>query len=301
MHTPVLLLESLQALDIRPEGTYVDVTFGGGGHSRAILDRLQGGRLLAFDQDPAAAQVASAIQDKRFTFIQANARFMHQFLAFHGVRQVDGILADLGVSSYQIDTAERGFSTRWEGVLDMRMDPTTPLTAHEIVNTYTATQLQHLFQEYGEVRNARTLAQAILAARDQQPVETTQTLCTILTPLAPRHKTAKYFAQVFQALRMVVNDELEALKAILQQGTDMLKAGGRLVVLSYHSLEDRLVKRFIHAGNFEGEQHKDLYGHVQRPLQPALRKAVKPTTEEISRNNRARSARMRVGIRAASH
>ncbi|MEL6539612.1 MAG: 16S rRNA (cytosine(1402)-N(4))-methyltransferase RsmH [Bacteroidota bacterium] len=295
MHTPVLLQESLAGLAIQPQGTYVDLTFGSGGHSRAILERLHGGRLIAFDQDPAAAQAAESIRNENFIFIRANARFMQQFLAFHGARQVDGILVDLGVSSYQIDTPERGFSTRWDGVLDMRMDPSTVLTAQEIVNTYTPAQLQRLFQEYGEVRNARTLAHKIVAVRAQGPITTTQALRTILTPLAPNHRTAKYYAQVFQALRIAVNGELEALKAILQQSTDVLKVGGRLVILSYHSLEDRLVKRFMHAGNFEGEQQKDVYGHVERPLRPVLRKAMKPTAAEINRNNRARSARMRVG------
>ncbi|XWN35452.1 MAG: 16S rRNA (cytosine(1402)-N(4))-methyltransferase RsmH [Roseivirga sp.] len=296
MHTPVLLKESLEALAIQPEGTYIDLTFGGGGHAQALLEQLSGGRLFAFDQDQAAAQVASRLQHPQFTFVQANARFMQQFLTFHGVHQVDGILADLGVSSYQIDTAERGFSTRWEGTLDMRMNQASRLTAQEIVNTYTAAQLQQVLQNNGEVRNARTLAQAIVTARAVQPIRTTQELRTILQPLAPRRREVKYYAQVFQALRIEVNDELGALKAILQQSAQLLKKKGRLVVLSYHSLEDRLVKHFLNTGNFDGTVRKDVYGNLLRPLQPVYRKAIKPSAAEVQANNRARSARLRAGV-----
>lgn len=296
-HIPVMLNESLEGLAINPTGTYVDLTFGAGGHASAILEQLAGGRLLAFDQDEAAAQVAKQLSNPQFTFIQANARFMKQFLAFHGVQQVDGILADLGVSSYQIDTAERGFSTRWEGVLDMRMDQKGSLTAQEVVNTYTAAQLQEVFQNYGEVRNARTVAQAIVAARAAQPITTTQALRAILQRWAPRGREAKYYAQVFQALRIEVNDELGALRAILQQSEYLLKPGGRLVVLSYHSLEDRPVKHFINAGNFEGTLCKDVYGHVLRPFQPMTRKPIVSTAEEVQTNKRARSAKLRVGER----
>ena len=294
-HIPVMLQESLEGLAIKPTGTYVDLTFGGGGHARAILEQLSGGKLLAFDQDEAAAQVAQQLSDPQFTFIQANARFMQQFLAFHGVQHVDGILADLGVSSYQIDTAERGFSTRWEGVLDMRMDQTSSLMAQGIVNTYTAAQLQEVFQNYGEVRNARTVAQAIVAARTTEPITTTQALRAILQRWAPRGREAKYYAQVFQALRIEVNDELGALKALLQQSAALLKPGGRLVVLSYHSLEDRLVKHFLKTGNFEGVLQKDVYGNVLRPFKPVHSKPITPTEEEVQTNNRARSAKLRVG------
>ncbi|MEL6358381.1 MAG: 16S rRNA (cytosine(1402)-N(4))-methyltransferase RsmH [Bacteroidota bacterium] len=294
-HIPVMLLESLEALSIKPDGTYVDLTFGAGGHSRAILGQLSGGNLLAFDQDEAAAQVAEQLSNPQFTFIQANARFMKQFLAFHGVQQVDGILADLGVSSYQIDTAERGFSTRWDGVLDMRMDQTSRLTAQEIVNTYTAAQLQEVFQNYGEVRNARTVAQAIVDARTTEPITTTQALRTILQRWAPRSKESRYYAQVFQALRIEVNDELGALRALLEQSADLLKPSGRLVVLSYHSLEDRPVKHFLKTGNFEGIPQKDVYGNVIRPFKPVYSKPITPTEEEVQTNNRARSAKLRVG------
>jgi 16S rRNA (cytosine1402-N4)-methyltransferase len=295
MHTPVLLTESLQALAINPQGTYVDVTFGEGGHAKAILDQLQGGRLFAFDQDQVAAEIATQLPSKHFTFIKANARFAPQFLAFHGVRQVDGILADLGVSSYQIDTAERGFSTRWGGVLDMRMDQTSSLTAQEIVNSYSAAQLQQLLQNYGEVPNARTLAQAIATARTAKPICTTEDLRMLLQRWAPRGKEFKYYAQVFQALRIEVNDELGALKEILQHSISLLRPCGRLVVLSYHSLEDRLVKYFLNAGNFSGELRKDVYGNVLRPFKPIYRKPVKPSEREIRANNRARSARLRAG------
>ena len=295
MHTPVMLQESLEALAIDPQGTYVDLTFGGGGHARAVLNQLEGGRLFAFDQDQAAAQVAEQWQSKHFTFIKANARFMQQFLTFHGVRQVDGILADLGVSSYQIDTAERGFSTRWKGTLDMRMDQASRLTAQAIVNNYSAAQLQQLLQNYGEVRNAFTLAKAIVTMRAAKPINTTEDLRMLLQRWAPRGRESKYYAQVFQALRIEVNDEMGALKEVLQQSAHLLQPRGRLVVLSYHSLEDRLVKHFLNAGNFEGELRKDVYGNVLRPFKPIYRKPIKPSDEEIKANNRARSARLRAG------
>ncbi len=288
MHTPVLLAESLEALAINPKGTYVDLTFGGGGHARAMLNQLEGGRLFAFDQDQAAAQVAGQLQSKYFTFIKANA-------------QVDGILADLGVSSYQIDTAERGFSTRWKGTLDMRMDQANRLTAQEIVNHYSEAQLQQLLQNYGEVRNARTFAKAIVTARAAKPIHTTEDLRMLLQRWVPRGKEFKYYAQVFQALRIEVNDELGALKEILQQSVHLLQPRGRLVVLSYHSLEDRLVKYFLNAGNFEGDLRKDIYGNALRPFKPVYRKSIKPSDEEIQANNRARSARLRAGEVVGTH
>jgi 16S rRNA (cytosine1402-N4)-methyltransferase len=301
MHTPVMLQESLEALAIDPQGTYVDLTFGGGGHARAVLNQLEGGRLFAFDQDQAAAQVAEQWQSKHFTFIKANARFMQQFLTFHGVRQVDGILADLGVSSYQIDTAERGFSTRWKGTLDMRMDQASRLTAQAIVNNYSAAQLQQLLQNYGEVRNARTLAKAIVTTRAAKPINTTEDLRMLLQRWAPRGRESKYYAQVFQALRIEVNDEMGALKEVLQQSAHLLQPCGRLVVLSYHSLEDRLVKYFLNAGNFAGELRKDVYGNVVRPFKPIYRKPIKPSDEEVQANNRARSARLRAGEVVGTH
>jgi 16S rRNA (cytosine1402-N4)-methyltransferase len=296
-----MLQESLEALAIDPQGTYVDLTFGGGGHARAVLNQLEGGRLFAFDQDQAAAQVAEQWQSKHFTFIKANARFMQQFLTFHGVRQVDGILADLGVSSYQIDTAERGFSTRWKGTLDMRMDQASRLTAQAIVNNYSAAQLQQLLQNYGEVRNARTLAKAIVTTRAAKPINTTEDLRMLLQRWAPRGRESKYYAQVFQALRIEVNDEMGALKEVLQQSAHLLQPCGRLVVLSYHSLEDRLVKYFLNAGNFAGELRKDVYGNVVRPFKPIYRKPIKPSDEEVQANNRARSARLRAGEVVGTH
>jgi len=295
-----MLQESLEALAVKPQGTYVDLTFGGGGHARAILNQLKGGRLFAFDQDHAAAQVADQLPRKHFTFIKANARFMQQFLVFYGVRQVDGMLVDLGVSSYQIDTAARGFSTRFQGMLDMRMDQASSLTARAIINHYSAAQLQQLLQNYGEVRNARTLAQAIVATRRFQPMHTTEDLRRLLQRWAPRGRESKYYAQVFQALRIEVNDELGALRAILKQSVRLLRPGGRLVVLSYHSLEDRLVKYFLNTGNFEGRLRTDVFGNVLRPLEPVYKKAIKPSETEIRANNRARSARLRAGAIVAT-
>ncbi|MCU0317809.1 MAG: 16S rRNA (cytosine(1402)-N(4))-methyltransferase RsmH [Amoebophilaceae bacterium] len=297
MHTPVMLQESLEALAIHPKGTYVDLTFGGGGHAKAVLSQLKGGRLFAFDQDQAAVAAAAQLPSSFFTFIKANARFMRQFLTFHGVHQVDGILADLGVSSHQIDTAERGFSTRWRGTLDMRMDQASSLTAQEIVNSYSVSQLQQLLQNYGEVRNARTLAQAIVAHRATKPIHTTEDLRMLLQRLAPRGKEYKYYAKVFQSLRIEVNDELGALQELLQQSTSLLRPRGRLVVLSYHSLEDRLVKHFLNTGHFDGRLDKDIYGNVLRPFRPVYKKPMKPSDKEIQVNNRARSARLRTGER----
>jgi 16S rRNA (cytosine1402-N4)-methyltransferase len=300
MHIPVMLQESLEALAIDPKGTYVDLTFGRGGHAKAVLSQLEGGRLFAFDQDQAAIKVAAQLPSESFTFIKANARFMRQFLAFHGVHQVDGILADLGVSSYQIDTAERGFSTRWKGVLDMRMDQESSLTAREIVNSYSASQLQQLLQNYGEVRNTRTLVQAILTHRTIKPIHTTEDLRMLLKRLAPRGREYKYYAQVFQSFRIEVNDELGALKELLQQSVSLLRPRGRLVVLSYHSLEDRLVKYFLNTGNFDGELHQDVYGNVLRPFRPIYKKPMKTSDKEIQANNRAKSARLRAGERLGS-
>ena len=298
-HQPVLLPATLAALSICPTGTYVDATFGSGGHAQAILKELQGGRLVAFDQDQAAAQVAAQVMHPAFTFVHANARFMPQFLAYHGVQKVDGILADLGTSAHQLDTAARGFAARHAGPLDMRMDVRGELTAQGILATYTARQLQLLLQDYGEVHNARTVAQGIVAARASGPLQTTADLRALLQRWAPRGREYKYCAKVFQALRIEVNDELGALKDILQQSVSLLKPGGRLVVLAYHSLEDRPVKRFLKTGNFEGKLNKNVYGHVLRPLQPLHSKPTRPTAAELSANNRARSAKLRVGVRSA--
>lgn len=296
-HQPVLLQESLEGLAIKSQGTYIDLTFGGGGHAQAILSQLAGGRLLAFDQDQDAAQLASQLQDPSFTFINANARFMEQFLAFHGVSAADGILADLGVSSHQLDTATRGFSTRLEAPLDMRMDQHSERTAQEIINTYSLGQLTKLLRTYGEVQPAHALAQAIVSARMRQPIRTTGELKDLVQPFAPQRKCAQYLAQVFQALRIAVNDELDALQAMLVQSARMLRKGGRLVVIAYHSLEDRLVKRFIKTGNFTGEAQKDVYGNLIRPFSPSCKKPILPTGQEVQANPRARSAKLRIGER----
>lgn len=296
-HQPVMLQESLEGLAIQPNGIYVDATFGGGGHTKSILSRLQQGKLFAFDQDEDAEAMANQIQHPSFTFIKANTRFLQRFLAYHQVEKVDGILADLGVSSYQIDTAHRGFSTRSEGPLDMRMDQASKLTAREIVNTYSFEKLTYLFREYGELHRAPALAKAVLAARIKHPIETTQALRDILLPFAPPRKGAKFLAQVFQALRIEVNDELEALRSLLEQSLQVLKPGGRLVVISYHSLEDRLVKRIVKTGNFEGEVQKDMYGNSIQPMISVTKKAIIPSEEEIAQNPRSRSAKLRVGER----
>ena len=292
-HLSVMLNESIEGLNIRTEGTYVDATFGGGGHSRVILSRLgDGGRLLAFDQD-ADAQ-ANAIDDPRFTLLHENFRYMKSFLRLHGVRSVDGILADLGVSSHQFDVAERGFSTRLEGELDLRMDRRQELTAKDIVNSADVEELTRLLRLYGELPNAYQMAKAIVAARALKSIETTFDLREAVSHHLPRGMENKYLAMLFQALRIEVNGELEALKAMLQQAVELLNPGGRLVVMSYHSLEDRLVKNFFKAGNFEGELKKDFYGNPLVPLKLVTRKAVTAGEEELQRNPRSRSAKLRV-------
>lgn len=292
-HLSVMLNESIEGLNIRTEGTYVDATFGGGGHSRAILSRLgDGGRLLAFDQD-ADAQ-ANAIDDPRFTLLHENFRYMKSFLRLHGVRSVDGVLADLGVSSHQFDVAERGFSTRLEGELDLRMDRRQELTAKDIVNSADVEELTRLLRLYGELPNAYQMAKAIVAARALKSIETTFDLREAVSHHLPRGMENKYLAMLFQALRIEVNGELEALKAMLQQAVELLNPGGRLVVMSYHSLEDRLVKNFFKAGNFEGELKKDFYGNPLVPLKLVTRKAVTAGEEELQRNPRSRSAKLRV-------
>jgi 16S rRNA (cytosine1402-N4)-methyltransferase len=294
-HNPVLLEACLDGLAIRPEGVYVDVTFGGGGHSKAILNRLgEKGRLLAFDQDSDARANALAIDDKRLTFIDANFRYLQKYLRLYGVKGVDGILGDLGVSSHQFDTPERGFSTRFEANLDMRMNQQSGLTARDIINTYSSEELHRLLGMYGELQNAKTAAQAIVAARANRTIETVNDLKAALQRYAPRGKENKYFAQVFQALRIEVNDEMGALQEFLTQSAEVLKPQGRLVVMSYHSLEDRLVKNFIGKGKFHGEVEKDLFGNDLKPLQSVTRKPIEASAEEIAQNSRARSAKLRV-------
>ncbi|SEJ56292.1 16S rRNA (cytosine1402-N4)-methyltransferase [Dyadobacter koreensis] len=294
-HEPVMLSECLDGLNIRPDGIYVDVTFGGGGHSRAILEKLTTGRLLVFDQDPDA--VANADQwkdDPRFTFIAANFRHIKRYLKLHKAEKVDGILADLGVSSHQINTPERGFSTRFQADLDMRMNPNNEKTAREVLNVRSATELQSILGRYGEVTNARTAAEAIFSARHNSPIETVNDLKGILMRYAPKHRENKYFAQVFQALRIEVNDEMKVLEEFLMQVPEVLNPGGRLVVMSYHSLEDRPVKNFIQKGKFDGEVEKDFYGNEIKPLKSITRKPIEATEEEVKRNPRARSAKLRI-------
>jgi 16S rRNA (cytosine1402-N4)-methyltransferase len=295
-HTPVMLQECIEGLAIKPNGTYVDVTFGGGGHSREIMKHLgNDGRLLAFDQDVDAQQ--NVIEDDRFTFIDQNFRYLKNFTRLHDAIPVDGILADLGVSSYQFDQAERGFSTRFDAELDMRMNQLSDLSAKEVVNNYSEADLHRIFGMYGEIQNAKSLAKTIVTARLNGPIVTIADLKNAISNLIPRGKENKYLAQVFQGLRIEVNQELEALKDFLLQTADVLAVGGRLVIMSYHSLEDRLVKNFIAKGKFSGELEKDIYGNDNRPFDAVSRGAITATDEEISNNNRARSAKLRIAVK----
>ncbi|WP_299136700.1 16S rRNA (cytosine(1402)-N(4))-methyltransferase RsmH [uncultured Tenacibaculum sp.] len=291
-HSPVLLKESVDALDIKEDGVYVDVTFGGGGHSREILSRLgENGRLFAFDQDPDAH--ANKIEDDRFVLIGENFRFISRFLRFYGVKKVDGVLADLGVSSHQFDAAERGFSTRFDADLDMRMDQKSKLSARKIINTYGEQELSDVLFLYGELRNAKVLAKTIVEAREGEEVKTSFQLKEVLQRFLPKAKEHKILAQIFQAIRIEVNQELEVLKEFLQQMPQLLNEEGRLSVIAYHSLEDRLVKRFIRTGLFSGEPEKDFFGNISVPLKK-VGKLIVPTREEIKENNRARSAKLRI-------
>jgi 16S rRNA (cytosine1402-N4)-methyltransferase len=299
-HRSVLLHESLDALGILPEGVYVDVTFGGGGHSKEILKRLgSAGRLIAFDQDEDA--VRNAPSDPRFTLVKKNFSELKSSLHELGISSVNGILADLGVSSHQFDTAKRGFSTRFDGPLDMRMNQQSPLTAEVVLNTYDAQELKHMFRLYGEVENAGLLVKKISEARSNGTIKTIEQLRQILTPLSRKGKENQYMAKVFQALRIEVNAELEVLRDMIAQASEVLADEGRFVVISYHSLEDRLVKNFFRSGNFEGKQEKDFYGNLMRPLEPLESKPVVPSDEEIEQNTRARSAKMRVATKKLHH
>lgn len=295
-HTPVMLQECIEALNIKPGGTYVDVTFGGGGHSREIMKHLGAdGKLLGFDQDADAQQ--NMIEDDRFVFVDQNFRYLKNFARLHDALPVDGILADLGVSSFQFDQAERGFSIRFDAELDMRMNQQSDLSAKEVVNTYAEADLHRIFGMYGEIQNSKSLAKTIVTARLNSPINTVADLKNAIQNLIPRGKENKYLAQVFQALRIEVNQELEALKEFLVQSAEVLATGGRLVVMSYHSLEDRLVKNFIAKGKFSGEVVKDLYGNDQKPLDAVSRGAIVATDEEIQLNNRARSAKLRIAVK----
>lgn len=291
-HNPVLLKETVDGLNIKPDGIYVDVTFGGGGHSREIMRRLgPNGRLYAFDQDTDA--LANAIDDERFTLINENFRFIKRFLRFHGVKEVDGILGDLGVSSHQFDVAERGFSTRFDAALDMRMNQNDAISAYHVVNEYEEADLRRIFAEYGELTTAKGLANAIVMARKDQPIKNTEQLKKVLSKFLPAHKSNKILAQIYQAIRIEVNQEMEVLKEFLEQSLEILKPGDRLSVISYHSLEDRLVKRFMKNGMFEGEPERDFFGRFEVPFK-LIGKMIVPSEAEIKENNRARSAKLRI-------
>ena len=279
-HQPVLLSECIEGLNIKPDGTYVDVTFGGGGHSKEILKRLTTGKLYAFDQDADAA--ANTINDNRFMLIKQNFRFARNFLKYYKALPVDGILADLGVSSHQFDTPERGFSTRFDGPLDMRMDATSPLTAAFILNTYSPDQLKKVFEEYGDLKEAWKLAKTVEEKRAQKEIKTTEDLKSLVMPLAPRGKENKFLAKIYQALRIEVNKETEALEEFLSQCPDIIREGGRLVVMSYHSLEDGLVKKLIKKGNKEGELEKDFFGNQQLPFRAINSKPITASEKELA-------------------
>jgi len=296
-HEAVLLKESIAGLRIDPNGTYVDVTFGGGGHSKSILEKLDKGTLFAFDQDTDAQK--NSIDDNRFVLINQNFRFMQKFLRLEGVLKVDGILADLGVSSYQFDTAERGFSIRKEGELDMRMNTTQDLSAKQVVNEYELDDLCRIFREYGELKNAYSLAKSILSARENGEILTTEDLKEAVKKHVPPHKSNKILAKLFQAIRIEVNDELKALKEMLLQSVELLKEGGRLSVISYHSLQDRLVKNLIKSGNFKGEIEKDFYGVPKVILKAISKKLITASEVELESNPRSRSAKLRVSEKLA--
>jgi 16S rRNA (cytosine1402-N4)-methyltransferase len=291
-HNPVLLKESVDGLNIKPDGIYVDVTFGGGGHSKEILSRLgPNGKLFAFDQDEDALE--NTIDDERFVLINENFRFIKRFLRFHNVKSVDGILADLGVSSHQFDVAERGFSTRFDAELDMRMSQKNDLNAYRVVNEYDETNLRRVFLDYGELKNAPAIARVIIEAREQEPIKNTEQLKIVLGRFLPAHKSHKILAQMYQAIRIEVNQEMDVLKEFLEQSLEILKPGGRLSVISYHSLEDRLVKRLMKNGMFEGEPERDFFGNFSVPFK-TIGKLIVPDFQEIKINNRARSAKLRI-------
>lgn len=291
-HTPVLLKESIDGLAIRPDGVYADLTLGGGGHSAEILKNLEDGRLLAFDQDADAAK--NCIDDERFVFVHHNYRYIKNFLKYHKAVPVDGILADLGVSSHHFDTAERGFSFMQNADLDMRMNQSSGLTAKEVVNDYTEADLANLLWQYGEIKSSRRIAGFIVKAREKKKIETVDELIAAIREALPKNQENKILAKIFQALRIAVNQEMEALKAMLEQTVEVLKPGGRLVVIAYHSLEDRLVKNFMRSGNFEGKINKDWYGKPEVPFQLINKKVITPDEEELKRNPRSRSAKLRI-------
>lgn len=292
-HVPVLLKESVDGMNIRPNGTYVDVTFGGSGHSREILSRLEkDGRLLGFDQDEDAER--NIVDDPRFIFVRSNFRYLHNFLRYHGIEEVDAILADLGVSSHHFDDSERGFSFRFDGELDMRMNKRAGLTAADVINTYEEERLADIFYLYGELKNSRKLASVIVKARAGKQIKTIGEFLEIIKPLFGREREKKELAKVFQALRIEVNQEMEALKEMLAAATEALKPGGRLVVITYHSLEDRMVKNIMKTGNVEGKSTQDFFGNLQTPFKLVNNKVIVPSEEEVERNPRSRSAKLRI-------
>lgn len=297
-HVPVMLQQCIDGLAIKPDGKYVDVTFGGGGHSREILKQLnEQGRLFGFDQDVDARENASGIENRSFTFVQANFRYLKRYLKLHGVSQVDGILADLGISSHQIDAEARGFSIRGNAELDMRMDKNAQLTAKQLVNEYSEERLHKILGIYGEIKNAKSAAARIVSERFVRPIATTQELIEVLKPIAPRKRENKYLAQVFQAIRIEVNDEMGALEEFLLQSAEVIKPGGRLVVEIYHSLEDRMVKNFINKGKVFGEVEKDFFGNELKPFKALNRKPIVADPQELIKNSRSRSAKLRIAVR----
>ncbi|WP_455509345.1 16S rRNA (cytosine(1402)-N(4))-methyltransferase RsmH [Butyricimonas paravirosa] len=291
-HVPVLLEESVSGLNIDPDGVYLDLTFGGGGHSREILKRLKDGCLIGFDQDSDA--LANVPDDSRFIFVNHNFRYLRNFLRYCGYDEADGILADLGVSSHEFDEAGRGFSFRFDAELDMRMNQRSRLKATDILNTYSEEDLIRIFRNYGEVDNVRRLVDLVVKARTEKMISRSEEFLQVIAPCVPKQKEKKYLAQVYQALRIEVNGELEALEDMLKEAERALRPGGRLVVITYHSLEDRIVKNFLKSGNFEGKVEKDFYGHVKRNFELVNRKVIVPSEEEIERNPRARSAKLRI-------
>lgn len=292
-HIPVLFQESLDGLNIKPEGIYVDVTFGGGGHSKGILNLLNPkGHLFGFDQDMAASE--NRMNDARFTFVQSNFRYIQNFLQYHNIQQVDGILADLGVSSHHLDERARGFSFKLGGNLDMRMNQKSTKTAEEVLNTYQEEKLADLFYRYGELKNSRRLASIIVKGREQETINSIEKLTDLIRPLFKPNRIAKDFAKVFQALRIEVNEELLALEELLVSAEKVLKPGGRLVVITYHSLEDRIVKNVMKTGNVQGTVEKDFFGNILSPYQVITGRVITPTEEELERNSRSRSAKLRI-------
>jgi 16S rRNA (cytosine1402-N4)-methyltransferase len=294
-HTPVLLHECIEGLNIRPNGVYVDVTFGGGGHSGEILNHLDKGKLIAFDQDMDASE--NQLDDSRLVFCKGNFRFLKNFLKYNGIKKIDGLLADLGVSSHHFDTPDRGFTFQGNSPLDMRMNQSAKITAGDLLNTYSPDQLRRVFREYGEVDNAGKLASMIVSGRSTTNYTSSSQFVDAILPCIPRGAENKYLAKVYQALRIEVNHELESLKSMLHQCIDAMNPGGRLVVITYHSLEDRIVKNFTKTGNFEGKVEKDFFGNVISPFKPLNNKVIVPLEEELNRNSRARSAKLRISER----